>query len=74
MTMHGGPENDQQLLPEEPDKNDGLPFDRRRVLFASLFSLLSTQMMFLNVENILPTYMKDSHEGLNEIYTAIILR
>jgi hypothetical protein len=35
--------------------------DRRKVLFACLFSLLCTQTLFLNVENVLPTYIPDNH-------------
>ena len=58
------------LQAEEPD----FGFDRKKVLMACLFSLLSTQTLFLNVENILPTYIPDNHSGLNSVHTALILR
>ena len=60
----------QPLQAEEPD----FGFDRKKVLMACLFSLLSTQTLFLNVENILPTYIPINHPGLTSVNTALILR
>ena len=54
----------------KPDLN----FDRKRVLIACLFSLLTTQTLFLNVENVLPTYIPDFHKSMTPIQTAFILR
>ena len=51
-----------------------LPYNRKKVLFAALFSLLTTQTLFLNVENILPTYVEDNHSDLTEIHIALVLR
>ena len=60
----------QALQAEEPD----LGFDQKKVLMACLFSLLTTQTLFLNVENILPTYIPINHPGLTSVHTALILR
>ena len=49
-------------------------FDRKKVLMSCLFSLLTTQTLFLNVENVLPTYIPDHHTSINSIDTAFILR
>jgi hypothetical protein len=60
---------------EEKEKFvQSLGFDRKKVLMACLFSLLTTQTLFLNVENILPTYIPEKHPGLTSINTALILR
>jgi hypothetical protein len=37
-----------------------LGYDRKKVLMSCLFSLLTTQTLFLNVENVLPTYIPDT--------------
>ena len=58
------------LQQEEPD----LGYDRKKVLIACLFSLLTTQTLFLNVENILPTYIPDQHPKLDSMKVAFILR
>ena len=53
---------------------DPSTIDRKKVLIACLFSLLTTQTLFLNVENILPTYIPDRHPELDALKVAFILR
>jgi len=58
---------------ETPSQVD-LGFNRNKVLLACLFSLLTTQTLFLNVENVLPTYIPDHHKTISAINIAFILR
>jgi len=64
----------QMSMEEKEEFVQNLGFDRKKVLMACLFSLLTTQTLFLNVENILPTYIPIKHSGLTSINTALILR
>jgi len=48
--------------------------ERSKILFATLFSLMMIQTMFLNVENILPTWIPDHFESLSAIHISFILR
>jgi hypothetical protein len=62
-------------LPHTPSVHlDPAQLDRKKVLIACLFSLLTTQTLFLNVENILPTYIPDEHPKLDSMKVAFILR
>lgn len=61
-------------LRDKPQDEPHFGFDRRKVLFACLFSLLTTQTLFLNVENVLPTYIPDNHKTISPINIACILR
>lgn len=48
-------------------------YDRPKILVACLFSLLTTQTLFLNVENVLPTYIPDHYTKIKPIDIAFIL-
>jgi hypothetical protein len=64
----------QAVSSHESNEYDDLGSSRGRVLFACLFSLLTSQTLILNVENILPTYCAEHHHSLSHLLIAFIIR
>eukprot|EP00347_Sterkiella_histriomuscorum_P020522 403337480 len=49
------------------------PKEKRNILIASMFSLMMIQTLFLNVENILPTWIPENVTGLKALQISFIL-
>lgn len=73
-TVGGSPTPTQELSIDLKDQSEMNKLIRKNVLFSCLFSLMMINTLFLNVENILPTWIPDHFPNLHAIHISFILR